>query len=108
MLLLLGAALVGALSATFVCRWRFARSVAELHKRLEQSEQARQTERDRGQQMRSQIAQLSKLVTGLQQRQRRTVGEQRRAELDQIVPDQGPAGALPPLPANGFADTLPM
>ena len=109
-LLLLGAALAGVLSATLVCRWRFARLQAQWHRRLEQSEQARQTERDRAQQMRSQIGQLTKLVSELQQRQRRALDtEQRRAELDKLVPDQGPKGSTPPaLPSNGFADTLPM
>jgi hypothetical protein len=92
-----------------VCRLRFARLQAQLHQRLQQSEQARQIERDRGQQMRAQIAQLTKLVSELQQRQRRQLDtEQRRAELDKLVPDKGSKDAPPPLPSNGFADTLPM
>jgi TolA-binding protein len=102
------ALLAGALSATLACRARFRRMLAALRQRLEQSEQARQTERERGQQMRAQIAQLTKLVTELQQRQRRALdSEHKRAELDKLVPDQRPAERAP-LPSNGFADTLPM
>lgn len=102
------ALLGGALSATLACRARFARATAVLRQRLQQSEQARQTERERSQQMRAQIAQLTKLVAELQQRQRRTLdSEGKRAELDKLVPDHGPQGT-PALPSNGFADTMPM
>ncbi|MEW6704644.1 MAG: hypothetical protein AB1430_07325 [Pseudomonadota bacterium] len=110
------ALVVGATGATLICRWHFARVTTQLHKRLAQAEQARHTERDRGHQMRSQIAQLTKLVTELQHRQRRAHHdtavsnaplEQRRAELDKKVPDQMPQDR-PVLPSNGFADTLPM
>lgn len=102
------ALLGGALGATLACRARFAHRQAVLRQRLQQSEQARQTERERGQQMRAQIAQLTKLVAELQHRQRRSLdSEAKRAELDKLVPDHSPA-ERPSLPSNGFADTLPM
>ncbi len=102
------ALVAGAALATAVCRLRFARALDRMNKKLEHAEQVRHTERERGQQMRAQITQLTKLVAELQQRQRRghSTGGQ-RAELDKLVPDESPQGAAP-LPSNGFADTMPM
>ena len=104
----LAAALLSVVATAAVCQWRHGREVKALRKRLLQSEQLRQAELERGRQARTQIAQLTQLVTDLQKRlPLETSAQVRRAQVERLVPDV-PDSGTPSLPAHGFADTLPL
>ena len=111
---LAAAALGGALAGAAACYWPLSRVIAELRRRLDRSEQARNGAVARSAQARDQIAQLNRAITDLRRthsvRPTQTPQASRREQLEKAL-DEGEEKTLV-LPrreaVQAFADTQMM
>lgn len=107
--ILLASSITAACTAS-ACRWWFGQSMVIMQRRLDQSELARQAAHERAQAARQQVAQLNKTIADLHKRQKAHHELlQRRTQLAATLSAREvEAEAATALPANGFADTMPM
>ena len=108
--LTVGCTLAGA-TTLGACHWWFGRRLAELTHQLAKLDKARQFASLQAAQARKQIEKLQTELVAQQRNLSRAHASKHRVEqLDIILgaADTATAGMPPPLPGNGFADTLPM
>lgn len=90
------------------CHWWYGKQVKALQQRVDKLEKARHVAGQHAQQARKQIEQLHKQMVVLQQK-RSDLQAAMQQHVDVDLPGAGGTGdGAPALPANGFADTMPM
>jgi len=118
LILILAAALAGALIGAVTCRWHLRQRLAQLQQRLKRSEEARNGAIERGAQAREQLAQLSKAIAEMRKSHQPVrdaqpsivFTEDRRATAERALDEASAADNASPQwrKAALFADTEPF